>query len=136
MQSAQAVPYTDLHAESRVFVRSYTRALNVELKSQGIICTAVCPGWIDTERLAKILGYGKNTKDISITNLTRLDIPVEYGEYRLTDLTTSEASDKVETTTDSAAALNLLSSLTSPVVVNFSLNTTYAVLFSYFVIVI
>ena len=39
-----------------------------------------------TERLAKMLGYGQNTKDISITNLTRLDIPVEYGEYRLTDL--------------------------------------------------
>ena len=39
-----------------------------------------------TERLAKILGYGQNTKDISITNLTRLDIPVEYGEYRLADL--------------------------------------------------
>ena len=39
-----------------------------------------------TERLAKILGYGQNTKDISITNLTRLDIPTEYGAYRLTDL--------------------------------------------------
>lgn len=39
-----------------------------------------------TERLAKILGYGQNTKDISITNLTRLDIPTDYGAYRLTDL--------------------------------------------------
>ena len=39
-----------------------------------------------TERLAKILGYGANTKDISITNLTRIDIPTDYGEYRLTDL--------------------------------------------------
>ncbi|WP_455530188.1 hypothetical protein [Ruminococcus sp.] len=39
-----------------------------------------------TERLAKILGYGQNTKDISITNLTRLDIPTEYGAYGLTDL--------------------------------------------------
>ena len=39
-----------------------------------------------TERLAKILGYGQNTKDLSITNLTRVDIPTDYGEYRLTDL--------------------------------------------------
>ena len=39
-----------------------------------------------TERLAKILGYGQNTKDTSITNLTRLDIPTDYGAYRLTDL--------------------------------------------------
>ena len=39
-----------------------------------------------TGKLAKILGYGQNTKDISITNLTRIDIPTDYGEYRLTDL--------------------------------------------------
>ena len=38
------------------------------------------------EKLAKILGYGQNTKDLSITNLTRIDIPTDYGKYRLTDL--------------------------------------------------
>lgn len=37
-------------------------------------------------KLAKILGYGTNTKDLSITNLTRLDIPDEYGSCKLTDL--------------------------------------------------
>ena len=37
-------------------------------------------------KLAKLLGYGYNTKDLSITNLTRIDIPTEYGNYRLTDL--------------------------------------------------
>ncbi|MCR4925857.1 MAG: hypothetical protein K5917_06175 [Clostridiales bacterium] len=35
--------------------------------------------------LARLLGYGQNTKDFSITNLTRLDIPTEYGDYKLTD---------------------------------------------------
>ena len=39
-----------------------------------------------TAKLAKILGYGQNTKDLSITNLTRIDIPTDYGKYRLTDL--------------------------------------------------
>ena len=39
-----------------------------------------------TEKLAKILGYGQNTKDLSITNLTRVDIPTDYEKYRLTDL--------------------------------------------------
>lgn len=39
-----------------------------------------------TAKLAKLLGYGENTKDLSITNLTRLDIPTEYGSYTLTDL--------------------------------------------------
>ena len=49
--SFQPVPYINLYAASKAFVRSYTRALNVELKKKGIICTAVCPGWIDTEML-------------------------------------------------------------------------------------
>ena len=39
-----------------------------------------------TEKLAKILGYGQNTKDLSITNLTRVDILTDYGKYKLTDL--------------------------------------------------
>ena len=51
--SFQPVPYINLYAASKAFVRSYTRALNVELKKKGIICTAVCPGWIDTEMLQK-----------------------------------------------------------------------------------
>ena len=51
--SFQPVPYINLYAASKAFVRSYTRALNVELKNKGIICTAVCPGWIDTEMLQK-----------------------------------------------------------------------------------
>ena len=51
--SFQPVPDINLYAASKVFVRSYTRSLNVELKSKGIICTAVCPGWIDTDMLSK-----------------------------------------------------------------------------------
>jgi len=42
-----------LYAASKVFERSYSRALNVELEGTGITCTAVCPGWIDTELLQK-----------------------------------------------------------------------------------
>ena len=51
--SFQPVPYINLYAASKAFVRSYTRSLNVELKEKGIICSAVCPGWIDTEMLQK-----------------------------------------------------------------------------------
>ena len=36
-----------------------------------------------SKSLATILGYGKKTKDMSVTNLTKLDIPEEYGEYKL-----------------------------------------------------
>ena len=37
-------------------------------------------------QLADLLGYGRNTKDLSITNLTRLAIPTHYGKFTLTDL--------------------------------------------------
>jgi hypothetical protein len=37
------------------------------------------------ERFAKELGYGENANDFSITNLTKLDIPSQYGSYRIKD---------------------------------------------------
>ncbi|MBQ4531433.1 MAG: SDR family NAD(P)-dependent oxidoreductase [Lachnospiraceae bacterium] len=49
----QPNPYINLYAASKVFERSYSRALNVELEETGIKSTAVCPGWIDTELLQK-----------------------------------------------------------------------------------
>lgn len=36
-----------------------------------------------SEELAKIMGYKRVTRDISITNLTKLDIPNEYGKYKI-----------------------------------------------------
>ena len=51
--SFQPNPYINLYSASKAFVRSYSRSLNYELKDKGIICTAVCPGWVDTEMLAK-----------------------------------------------------------------------------------
>ena len=36
-----------------------------------------------SKSLAKLMGYGKKTKDLSITNLTRLDIPDTYGELKI-----------------------------------------------------
>lgn len=36
-----------------------------------------------SKSLATILGYRKKTKDMSVTNLTKLDIPEDYGEYKL-----------------------------------------------------
>lgn len=36
-----------------------------------------------SEKLAKVMGYEKVTMDLSITNLTKLDIPNEYGKYKI-----------------------------------------------------
>ncbi len=49
----QPVPYINLYAATKAFERSYSRALNAELKPSGITVTAVCPGWVDTAMLSK-----------------------------------------------------------------------------------
>lgn len=52
----QPVPYINLYAATKAFERSYSRALNAELKPSGITATAVCPGWVDTEMLSEEVG--------------------------------------------------------------------------------
>lgn len=49
----QPVPYLNLYAATKVFERSYSRALHQELKPFAITVTAVCPGWVDTNMLIK-----------------------------------------------------------------------------------
>lgn len=57
----QPLPYLSLYAATKAFERSYSRALNVELKGMGITATAVCPGWVDTDLLMKEMN-GKTVK--------------------------------------------------------------------------
>lgn len=49
----QPVPFINLYAATKAFEHSYSRALNMELKSDGITVTAVSPSWVDTNMLAK-----------------------------------------------------------------------------------
>lgn len=64
--SFQPNPYINLYSASKVFVRYYSRALNVEVKDKGIVVTAVCPGWVDTEMLDK----ERNGKEIHFPGIT------------------------------------------------------------------
>ncbi len=48
LSAFQPVPYLNLYAATKAFVRNYSRGLNEELKEDGITVTAVCPGWVDT----------------------------------------------------------------------------------------
>ena len=57
----QPAPYINLYAASKAFTRSYSRGLNMELKSRGITVTAVCPSWVATKLLPKELN-GKRVK--------------------------------------------------------------------------
>jgi len=47
----QPNPYIALYSASKAYLLSFTRSLNVE--NDGITCTAVCPGWVDTKMLPK-----------------------------------------------------------------------------------
>ncbi|MCH5286789.1 MAG: SDR family NAD(P)-dependent oxidoreductase [Christensenellaceae bacterium] len=51
--SFQPLPYINLYASGKAFVRSYSRSLNRELDGTGIVVTACCPGWVDTNMLPK-----------------------------------------------------------------------------------
>lgn len=51
--SFQPLPYVNLYAAGKAFLRSYSRSLNQELEGTGITVTACCPGWVDTEMLPK-----------------------------------------------------------------------------------
>ena len=46
--SFQPLPYMNIYAATKSFVKSYSRALNIELKSKWIKVTAVCPSWMNT----------------------------------------------------------------------------------------
>ncbi len=45
----QPNPYIALYSASKSFLLSFTRSLNAELAD--VTCTAVCPGWVDTQML-------------------------------------------------------------------------------------
>lgn len=40
-----------------------------------------------SKKLATVLGYGEKTKDLSISNLTTIDIPTRYGEFSIDNVT-------------------------------------------------
>ena len=55
------LPFQNVYSATKVFVRNYTRSLNVELKSKGITATAVCPGWMKTGLMDRgDIGASKN----------------------------------------------------------------------------
>jgi short-subunit dehydrogenase len=51
MSSFMPVPYLSVYAATKAYVLSFSRSLNVELKTRGIRVMAVAPGWVRTEFL-------------------------------------------------------------------------------------
>ncbi len=61
LSSFQPVPCINVYGATKAFVLSFSRALNVELKSRGIRVMAVCPFWVKTEF------FGRAKKDDTIS---------------------------------------------------------------------
>ena len=55
----QPIPYINVYAASKAFVQRYSRALNRELKKNGIGVTAVCPFWTKTEFFGRAIEEGE-----------------------------------------------------------------------------
>ncbi|MDD6264898.1 MAG: SDR family NAD(P)-dependent oxidoreductase [Clostridia bacterium] len=43
------LPYFNIYASTKSFIRHYSEALSYELKGKGIFVSVFCPGWVDTE---------------------------------------------------------------------------------------
>lgn len=74
--SVMPIPYLNIYAATKAFVRSYSRALNVELKPRGISVTAVCPGWMDTGFVSAAQTGSKHTPAV-FAAMTSADVVAE-----------------------------------------------------------
>ena len=68
LSAFQPVPYITTYGATKAFVLSYSRAMNRELKSQGIRCMAMNPGWVKTE----FFNHAFQTNDSEVQYFNRL----------------------------------------------------------------
>lgn len=64
----QPTPYTTVYAATKAFVISYSRAMNVELKSRKISMTCLCPFWTKTPFFDRAKKIKAKTSNEVITN--------------------------------------------------------------------
>ena len=80
MSSWQPVPYINVYGASKAYVLSFSRALGVELKKQGVHVMAVCPGWVRTEF------FEHAVKDDTISYYNKFFDPDEVVKTALKDM--------------------------------------------------
>lgn len=82
LSAFQPVPYIATYGATKAFVLSYTRAINQELKSQGIRAMAMCPGWVKTE----FFNHAFQTNDAKVQHFDRLYEASDVVAVALRDL--------------------------------------------------
>ena len=70
----------------RFFVLQFMGKLDDTLKDALNLEHAGCFHGKMSAKLAQLLGYGDKVRDLSITNLTRADIPLQYGDYGIQEI--------------------------------------------------
>lgn len=80
LSAFQPVPYITVYGATKSFVLSFSRALNVELRSRGIRCMAVCPGWVKTEF------FDRAVRDDTITYYNRFFTPEQVISRAMRDM--------------------------------------------------
>ena len=68
LSAFQPVPYITTYGATKAFVLSYSRAMNRELKSCGVRCMAMNPGWVKTE----FFNHACQTNDSEVQYFNRL----------------------------------------------------------------
>ena len=68
LSAFQPVPYITTYGATKAFVLSYSRAMNRELKAQGVRCMAMNPGWVKTE----FFNHACQTNDSEVQYFNRL----------------------------------------------------------------
>ncbi|MDD2447787.1 MAG: SDR family NAD(P)-dependent oxidoreductase [Tissierellia bacterium] len=79
--SFQPLPYFNIYASTKVFIRHYSRALNIELKDKCIYVTTVCPSWLDTNFFAR----SKTNAKKSPNNFVGMETPFLIAKKALKD---------------------------------------------------
>lgn len=80
LSSFQPVPYINVYGATKAFVLSFSRALNRELKTAGIRCMAVSPGWVKTEF------FNRAVKDDTITYYNKFFTSEEVVKRAVRDM--------------------------------------------------
>lgn len=72
---------------NKVFVLQFLARMPMTLIDAVLLHTYGSCGERLAEETAKVMGYsGKNAKDIGISNLTVIDIPTSYGNYKINNI--------------------------------------------------